>query len=59
MDNLEWNLGRTKRFGLVYTDYETQRRVIKDSGLWYAGVAVPGRPVEGGPGINSNSDDAI
>ena len=26
------------RFGLVYVDYGTQRRVVKDSGWWYRGV---------------------
>ena len=35
MDNFEWAFGYEKRFGLVYVDYETQRRVVKDSGLWY------------------------
>ncbi len=38
MDNYEWNLGHTKRFGLVYTDYQTQRRIVKDSGHWYSAV---------------------
>ncbi len=35
MDNFEWSLGYGKRFGLVYVDYKTQRRMIKDSGYWY------------------------
>lgn len=33
MDNFEWALGYEKRFGLVYVDYQTQSRTIKDSGL--------------------------
>jgi len=37
LDNFEWAQGYSKRFGLVYVDFETQRRVIKDSGRWYAG----------------------
>jgi beta-glucosidase len=36
MDNFEWAHGYGKRFGVVYVDYPTQRRVIKDSGRWYA-----------------------
>lgn len=36
MDNFEWGEGYSKRFGVVYIDYPSQRRVIKDSGHWYA-----------------------
>ena len=35
LDNFEWAQGFSKRFGLVYVDYATQRRVLKDSGRWY------------------------
>lgn len=35
LDNFEWNQGYDPRFGLVYVDYKTQRRIIKDSGYWY------------------------
>ncbi|HLZ58176.1 MAG TPA: GH1 family beta-glucosidase [Ktedonosporobacter sp.] len=35
MDNFEWAEGYSKRFGIVYIDYPTQRRIIKDSGRWY------------------------
>ncbi|RAY11627.1 beta-glucosidase [Actinomadura craniellae] len=38
MDNYEWAWGYSKRFGLVYVDYATQRRVPKDSAAWYAQV---------------------
>lgn len=39
MDNLEWAYGTSKRFGLVYVEFPTQRRYIKDSGFWYSNVA--------------------
>jgi beta-glucosidase len=35
MDNFEWAEGYKHRFGLVHVDYETQRRTLKDSALWY------------------------
>ncbi len=37
-DNFEWAEGYDKRFGLVYIDYMTQKRVMKDSASWYAEV---------------------
>jgi beta-glucosidase len=38
IDNFEWGHGYKHRFGLVFCDYPSQRRVIKDSGRWYARV---------------------
>jgi beta-glucosidase len=38
LDNLEWSLGFTKRFGIVHVDFETQRRTPKDSARYYASV---------------------
>jgi beta-glucosidase len=36
LDNFEWAWGYDMRFGMVYVDFATQRRVVKDSALWYA-----------------------
>ena len=38
MDNLEWAHGFDKRFGLIYVDFRTQERVLKDSAYWYSDV---------------------
>jgi beta-glucosidase len=38
MDNVEWAHGYSKRFGLIYVDYPTQRRVLKTSAHWYRRV---------------------
>ncbi|GAB3497628.1 GH1 family beta-glucosidase [Nocardiopsis coralliicola] len=42
LDNFEWAWGYSQRFGLVHVDYATQRRTVKDSGHWYAGVVKAG-----------------
>ena len=34
-DNFEWSEGYRPRFGIVYVDYPTQKRIIKDSGYWF------------------------
>ncbi|BFT31810.1 GH1 family beta-glucosidase [Alteromonas sp. D210916BOD_24] len=36
MDNFEWALGYSKRFGIVYVDYDTLQRTVKQSGRAYA-----------------------
>ena len=38
MDNFEWAYGYSERFGMVYVDYQTQKRTVKDSGLFYKDV---------------------
>jgi beta-glucosidase len=35
LDNFEWEWGYEKRFGIVFVDYSTQRRILKRSALWY------------------------
>jgi beta-glucosidase len=38
MDNFEWSFGFSKRFGMVYTDFETQARIPKKSAAFYSDV---------------------
>ena len=49
MDNFEWALGYTKRFGMHYVDYDTMVRTPKASSKWFSQVlkqnAVP-KPME-------------
>ncbi len=38
LDNFEWAEGYTKRFGITYVDYATQKRIPKRSSLFYKDV---------------------
>lgn len=38
LDNFEWSHGYSQRFGIVYVDYQTQKRYLKDSAKWYKNV---------------------
>jgi beta-glucosidase len=42
LDNFEWAYGYGKRFGIVYVDYETQERILKESARWYRRVIASG-----------------
>jgi beta-glucosidase len=35
LDNFEWAFGYSRRFGIVYVDYESQQRIVKRSGHWF------------------------
>lgn len=51
LDNFEWAEGYRMRFGLIYVDYETLKRIPKDSYMWYQqvimsnGKCLPENPV--------------
>jgi beta-glucosidase len=38
LDNFEWACGTSSRFGLAYTNFETQQRILKASGHWFGRV---------------------
>jgi beta-glucosidase len=39
LDNFEWGEGYQQRFGIVWVDFATGRRILKESGRWYGRVA--------------------
>ena len=38
MDNFEWAYGYRRRFGIIYVDFVTKERILKDSAYWYKDV---------------------
>ena len=38
LDNFEWALGYSKRFGIIHVDFETQKRTMKESAKFYQEV---------------------
>ncbi len=46
LDNFEWASGYSQRFGLVYVDFATQKRVPKESARWYSDFIKIGRILE-------------
>ncbi len=49
LDNFEWAVGYSRRFGIVWVDYDTGRRIPKHSFHWYRGVVTGNilSPLEG------------
>ena len=58
LDNFEWAEGYSKRFGIVYIDYETLERIPKESARWYARRDRPQRARRGRGGLMAGRGDA-
>jgi len=56
LDNFEWGSGYSQRFGLVYVDYPTQRRIPKASFHWYARLIETPRGRFAAVALNQRSD---
>jgi beta-glucosidase len=55
LDNFEWAAGYKERFGLIYVDYATQKRALKDSAWWYRRVTCSnGASLDESPGAVSD-----
>jgi beta-glucosidase len=52
LDNFEWAEGYSKRFGLVYVDFETLERVPKSSFYWYRDLLAGGRLPQPEPAVS-------
>jgi beta-glucosidase len=55
LDNFEWDYGYDARFGLVYVDYSTQHRSVKDSGRRYASIIESHRQQASGAVVGSSA----
>lgn len=58
LDNYEWSWGYSKRFGIVRVNFETQERIVKASGTWYAQVAAENAVPQRSNGPRSKSPDS-
>lgn len=46
LDNFEWQEGYTQRFGMIFVDFPTEKRTLKDSAHWYSKI-IASRGAEG------------
>jgi len=52
MDNFEWALGYSKRFGLIHVDFRTQKRTPKESSFWFKKVIQSNGEILGEPTLD-------
>ncbi|MGJ4890028.1 GH1 family beta-glucosidase [Bradyrhizobium sp. HKCCYLRH3099] len=57
LDNFEWGAGYSQRFGIVYVDHATQRRIPKASARWYAEKIAAWRRSNGPAGAAQRAED--
>ena len=59
LDNFEWAEGYSKRFGIVYVDYETQQRIPKRSAYWYKDLIASHQSTHTKDAIATVDDESI
>ncbi|MBR1138804.1 MAG: GH1 family beta-glucosidase [Bradyrhizobium sp.] len=57
MDNFEWGAGYSQRFGIVYVDHATQRRIPKASARWYAEMIAARRSPDDPAGPHNRAEE--
>ena len=57
MDNFEWGAGYSQRFGSVYVDHATQRRIPKASARWYAEMIAARRSPDDPAGPHNRAEE--
>ncbi len=62
LDNFEWAEGYSKRFGIVYVDYETQQRILKYSAYWFKALIAgheSGHSIDAIPAVDNGLPDEV
>ncbi len=57
LDNFEWGAGYSQRFGIVYVDRATQRRIPKASARWYSNMIAAHRASDDPAGRHNRAEE--